>query len=184
MRELQQQRREHLERYVERKRDEEEWPGFNLRLPALTEHLWDQDMEPSRLVLAEAAAAAAERRSSAWPPPETTASTTVRSSFRLNPSAPAFVSSRASPPAPIGGGRQSPQIGTTTASVIAPTSEPLTATDPLGLIGSLFPSTDHHKTDIWCPSSSIAVDPEVAWAEAIIALSDEDDAKNGQNFIV
>ncbi|KHN80250.1 Transmembrane protein [Toxocara canis] len=203
---LQMERKLAEERYLRKKskaneESREVWPGFNLKLPALAENLWDTDFEvndPNGPVTVAGAVGDApfwrppHVRSTNWPPtPDTPTRDDVAQSvlaFRLNPQAEPFVvgassNNRSSTQSRATLNEPSPPIGLTQASGLFDGL----MDDPLGLSGSLF---GRGATNIWASgapniatASSTSAVPEsgdtnpaaVYWAEKFLA--DEEDDK-------
>ncbi|VDM37502.1 unnamed protein product [Toxocara canis] len=198
---LQMERKLAEERYLRKKskaneESREVWPGFNLKLPALAENLWDTDFEvndPNGPVTVAGAVGDApfwrppHVRSTNWPPtPDTPTRDDVAQSvlaFRLNPQAEPFVVGASSNNRSSTQSQPSPPIGLTQASGLFDGL----MDDPLGLSGSLF---GRGATNIWASgapniatASSTSAVPEsgdtnpaaVYWAEKFLA--DEEDDK-------
>uniref|UniRef100_F1KQA2 Transmembrane protein 131 n=1 Tax=Ascaris suum TaxID=6253 RepID=F1KQA2_ASCSU len=202
---LQMERKQAEERYLKKKNKSNEeprevWPGFNLKLPALAENLWDTDFDVNNDPSVGGATTAVlgdipvwrppHVRSTNWPPtPDTPTRNDVAQSvlaFRLNPQAEPFV---------VGASNNS-SMPRTTRNESSPPIGPVQASglfdglmdDPLGLSGSLF---GRGATNIWASGAAIpniatsansAITPEsgdtnpaaVYWAEKFLADQEDD----------
>uniref|UniRef100_A0A914XGB6 Transmembrane protein 131 n=1 Tax=Plectus sambesii TaxID=2011161 RepID=A0A914XGB6_9BILA len=199
MQQLQEERRQRWEEYRSNRRDglqAEEWPGFNLPLPAVAETLWDAEFEPNQFD-PENIWGTPPTLNSAWPTaldgaslssgansePLRGSSPTVISplqldrdavTFKLNPAAQPFVSTRQGspnykqttpPPADSSIVAWGPPSGSS-----SPTNHMTEESNAgaLSLAGSLFSAG---VGSIWDPLQP--VDPEVSWAEAMLAEDDQ-----------
>lgn len=199
MRQLQEERRQRWEEYRSNRREgqDEEWPGFNLPLPAVAETLWDAEFDPNHFDVDGIWGTPPTMSGGGWPATMDNALLSAGSqnqlqrasspnvagplrldrdavAFKLNPAAQPFVSTRQGSPS-FKQPSPPPQVDTSVAGWGAPApSSPHSdhATEEAGagalsLAGSLFSAG---VGSIWDPMQP--VDPEVSWAEAMLAEED------------